>query len=281
MSNPLTRDRDAFTARHRESRTDLNGRDWGVGETGTGPVLLLLPGTLGRGDVFWQQIEALKDRLRLIWVSYPATGGIKDWAADVRVLMQRRGVTKASVLGSSLGGYLAQFVAAKGGVERLIAANTLCSVKGLDRRMPYALDLDAVPIGDLRAGFAQGLSAWAAGHPEHGDLVALLMDEVNGRIPEPELRARLRVLKYAPEPPVQTLKSAQIVTVESDDDPLIPPEMRAAVRAHLTPSVTYRFAEAGHFPYVVRPGEYTALIEQAMGLAGTGPDWGNGETRAR
>jgi hypothetical protein len=42
-------------------------------------VLFLIPGTLGRGDVFWQQITALNGRLRIIATSYPATGGVADW----------------------------------------------------------------------------------------------------------------------------------------------------------------------------------------------------------
>ena len=63
-----------------------------------------------------------------------------------------------------------------------------------------------------------------------------------------------------------------MVTV--DDDPLIPPEMRAAVRARLEPGTAYRFTHGGHFPDVARPGEYTALLEQVMGLPSSGPDWG-------
>jgi pimeloyl-ACP methyl ester carboxylesterase len=72
-----------------------------------------------------------------------------------------------------------------------------------------------------------------------------------------------------------------VITIEADDDPLIPPEMRAAVRARLSPGTAYRFLSGGHFPYVARPADYTALLEQALGLDGTGPDWGTGAERAR
>ena len=63
MSNPLITARDAFAAQFPERRIALNGRDWGYLEAGQGPALLLIPGTLGRGDIFWQQIAALSDRL--------------------------------------------------------------------------------------------------------------------------------------------------------------------------------------------------------------------------
>ena len=82
MTNPLINDRDRFAGTNPETRITLNGRDWGVLDVGAGPVLLLIPGTLGRGDIFWQQIEALSDRMRIVAVSYPGfdTGLVSDVA---------------------------------------------------------------------------------------------------------------------------------------------------------------------------------------------------------
>jgi pimeloyl-ACP methyl ester carboxylesterase len=283
MPNPLIAARDAFARQCPERRVNLRGRDWGVLDTETGDrTLVLIPGTLGRGDIFWQQITALRDRVRLIALTYPSSGGIDDLSGDVLALLDRAEIDTANVLGSSLGGYLAQYFAARNPdrTTGLIAANTLSSVDGIAVQMPYALDLDAVPIDDLRAGFHKGLGAWQEAHPEQSDLVALLLAEVGGRIPEPELRNRLKALKFAPSLPSQTLDQARIVTIESDDDPLIRPEMRSAVRARLSPGVAYRFARGGHFPYVARPEAYTALLEQVLGLdRTTGPDWGTGPER--
>ncbi|MEY8840599.1 alpha/beta fold hydrolase, partial [Cribrihabitans sp. XS_ASV171] len=176
MTNPLIAARDAFAARHPEQRFEREGRDWGYIDCGEGPALLLIPGTLGRADIFWQQIEALQDHLRIIAVSYPASGGVADWAGDLVALLDRLGIDTATVLGSSLGGYLAQYMAsaAPARVTALVAANTLHSVRGLEQRMPYALELDTAPIEDLRAGFGAGLSAWADSHTDQRDLVALL-----------------------------------------------------------------------------------------------------------
>lgn len=282
MTNPLIAARNTFARVRPEQRLTLNSRDWGYIDVGSGPALLLIPGTLGRGDIFWQQMAVLSDRLRVIAVTYPETGGIAEWSDDLVALLDHLGVATASVLGSSLGGYLAQYFAASHPtrVDTLFAANTLHSTAGIAGKLPYALDLDAAPIADLRAGFGQGLAAWAESHPEQGDLVELLLDEVGGRIPEAELRMRLKALKTAPELPPLALPQNRIVTVEADDDPLIPADMRAAVRARLVPGTAYRFLWGGHFPYVVRPRTYTALIEQALGLPVTGPaDWGSEKER--
>lgn len=278
--NPLTTARDSFAAAHPETRITVNGRDWGMIRAGaTGPALVLIPGTLGRADIFWQQIAALQGQARIMALSYPGSGGIDAWAGDIAALIAAQGMQGATVLGSSLGGYLAQHLTAAhpGLVGGLVAANTLPSVAGLDQMMPYALDLWATPIDALRAGFTNGLSQWQTdGHP-YGDLAGLLLTEVAGRIPEAEMRARLDALKTAGPLPPQVLGRDRVFTVESDDDHLIPPQVRAALRATLRPSRAFRFSAASHFPYVTRPDDYTALLREVLGLSAPHVHWPAGE----
>ena len=284
MTNRLIADRDRFAKSHPEQRVVIGRREWVYVKAGeSGPALLLLPGTLGRGDIFWQQIEALKGRARIVAVSYPESGGVAEWASDLAELCSILGLGKVTVLGSSLGGYVAQYVAATYPqlTERLIGANTLSSVAEIATRPPYSSDLDNGPIDELRAGFRRGLGAWRESHPEQGELVDMLLAEVAGRIPEPELRTRLNALKRGPELPALDIPGERIATIESADDPLIPPSMRDAVRARLKPSVAYRFEWGGHFPYVVRPTLYLSLLEEQLGLPVTGEGWGKGELRAR
>lgn len=282
--NSLIAARDRFGASHPEQRVAVNGREWGVVEAGkSGPALLLIPGTLGRADVFWQQTAALEDRARILSVSYPGSGGVPEWSDDLAALCGRNGLTGVTVLGSSLGGYLAQYFAADHPelVARLIAANTLASVADVKSRPPYSSDLDNGPIGELRAGFGVGLGGWAQVHPDQAELVELLLADANGRILEPELRARLNALKRGPELPPLALPPARVATIESADDPLIPLPMREAVRARLKPAVAYRFDSGGHFPYISRPRFYVGLLEEQLGLPLTGEGWGDGAVRAR
>jgi pimeloyl-ACP methyl ester carboxylesterase len=284
MPNRLIADRDRFASLYPEQRIVIGGREWGYVQAGDrGPALLLIPGTLGRGDIFWQQIEALKDRARIVAVTYPGSGGVTEWASDLAELCGRLDLGRVTILGSSLGGYVAQYFAAiyPNLAERLIAANTLHSVADVASRPPYSSDLDNAPIEEIRAGFGRGLGAWRDDHPEQAELIDLLMAEAAGRIPEPELRARLKALKRGPALPPLELPRERIATIEGADDPLIPPQMRDAVRARLNPWVAYLFEWGGHFPYVVRPDLYASLLEEQLGLPVTGDGWGKGEMRAR
>jgi pimeloyl-ACP methyl ester carboxylesterase len=284
MANRLITNRNHFSTIYPEQRIVISDREWGYINAGEGgPALLLIPGTLGRGDIFWQQIEALKDRARILAVTYPESGGVAEWAADLAEMCDIFGLGRVTLLGSSLGGYVAQYFAATYPhlTERLIGAHTLNSVSEITTRPPYSTDLDNSPIEELRTGLSRGLGAWRESHPEQADLVDLLLAEVAGRIPETELRARLNALKRGPELPPIDVPQARIATIESADDPLIPPLMRQAVRTQLRPSVAYNFEWGGHFPYVLRPGLYVSLLEEQLGLPITGESWGGGTVRSR
>ncbi len=276
MTNDLITARDAFLADRPEGRITVNSRDWGAIRVGNdGPALVMIPGTLGRADIFWQQITALSGQARILALSYPASGGIVDWAGDIATMIRDQGLQGAVVLGSSLGGYLAQYVTASTPdlVSALVAANTLASARGIDQMPPYKFDLINTPIDDLRAGFSGGLAGWLDEGNPYRDLGELLLAEVNDRIPEAELRTRLQALKTAPELPAQSLPGTAIYTVESDDDHLISPPMRAALRDALTPGRSFRFRAASHFAYVTRPDDYTALLSEALGLTPPGTRW--------
>lgn len=284
MTLDLIGARDAFAARCPEVPVTVGGRKWGMISVGkSGPALVLIPGTLGRADIFWQQIDALSDRARILALTYPATHDIHEWTDDIARIMDRQGVDSATVLGSSLGGYVVQAFSARhtDRTDGLIAANTLSTVAEVSKAPPYSADLARAPLAMLRGGFQQAISASGIARPETRPLVDLLLKEVGGRIPGRHLRARLMALKHAPPLDPCPLPKDRIAAIEADDDPLIPPPLREGVREFLKPSVTYRFKTGGHFPYVVRPELYTALLEERLGLPVTGPGWGKGAIRTK
>lgn len=280
--NLLVQSRSGFLANHPEQTRILNGRKWGYIQTGSiGPCLLLLPGTLGRADVFWQQIEALQDKARIISLSYPEETGIENWASDIVLLLEQENWTGVTVLGSSLGGYLAQYLINQypDGFSKLIAANTLCDAGDIKNKPPYSLDISNIEIEQLRKPWAANVEAGKVEHPERSDMTDLLLAEINGRIPALELKSRLLALKHAPKLIGHTFAHTGTYSIEAEDDPLIPAAMRASVRSRINPVVAYEFLEGGHFPYLIRAEAYTSLLKEILGLAVDGQGWGEGAVR--
>jgi len=242
----------------------------------SGPWLVLLPGTLGRADVFWQVIRPLSVRARILALSYPDSGDMDQWAEDVAAAADAHGAAQAVLLGSSLGGWVAQVAAARRPdlFKTLIAANTLCETSVLDGIPTYSQDLDGLPDAMLSEGFATGLRALRDAEPRFSELAELLLSEAEGRIPPAELRRRLIVLKQAP--PLPDPSDIVARTVECDDDHLIPASVRAKVRDRLRPDRAYRFSWGTHFPYVTRPADYVAMLEEALRLSPEGAVWPKG-----
>ncbi len=107
---------ETFRRRHPVQTVRAGGQLWGVIETRGkrgAPVLVMLPGTLGTAEIFWNQIVALEKRIRIVSVTYPPVGNILRLADGLAALFDKLGISKASVVGSSLGGYLGQWFAAR------------------------------------------------------------------------------------------------------------------------------------------------------------------------
>src|SRR5690606_35657989 len=113
------------------------------------PVLVLLPGTLGTAQIFWNQIAALGDRIRILSLTYPIVGDVAELADGLAALLDQLGVQRASLLGSSLGGFLAQTFAARhpARVEQLFIGNSLTD--------PYKVNPARRPVEELKAAPAE------------------------------------------------------------------------------------------------------------------------------
>ena len=280
--NSLLKARDEFSNRFAEQQQIVNGRRWGIIRAGEqGPALLMLPGTLGRASIFWQQIELLAKKAKIVSVSYPANYNIIAWAEDLVRILDKFGIERTNIMGSSLGGYLAQIFAARfpDRIDRLIAANTLSSNKVFVTKQPYASDLANLPFKTIRQGFFKGLKEREQVRPFERNLYPLLYGEVAGGIPARNLRARLLALKHAPPIPEISLSPDRIAVIESADDPLIDPQIQQGVRSFLSPATVYRFNNGGHFPYVIQPTAYLSILQEQLGLQITGTNWGSGKER--
>src|SRR3954469_25795297 len=87
----------------------INGVEWTYAELGGGPeVLLVFPGALGAVDAAGAVLAALAESRRVIALAYPAVETMDALCDGTVALLDALGVDQADVLGSSLGGWVAQ-----------------------------------------------------------------------------------------------------------------------------------------------------------------------------
>lgn len=258
-----------FRQQHPEQSLLVHGARWGVIDSApqarpnSRPTLLMLPGTLGTAEIFWQQMRALGRSVRLIALTYPAVPDVERFADGAMQVLRQKGIRKASVLGSSLGGYTAQVLALRypQTVERLFIGNSLVNPHTVARpRIRSREELEAMNARELKAERLRRMEAWP--ESDAGLRLAKEVIALEGRemISARHLKARVLALLRAQEMPPLPIPDARIVIVECDDDPVIPAPVRREVRERYPGAAVHTLPSGGHFPYISRAEDYTAIL---------------------
>lgn len=252
----------SFRQANPPQRLQVDGATWEYIAIGQGQeTILFLHGMTGAYDIWWQQIDALKGQYRIISVTYPPVQSLEELETGVLAILETEGVREFNLIGTSLGGYFAQYLIAKHPerIQRAVLSNTfppndLIAEKNrtLGTILPYLPEWLVLKV--FRDNF-RGTIYPTSGHDE---LTLAFLNEIGyGRMSKAQLVGRYYCLieKFtAPSP------AMPIMIIESDNDPLVELTLREQLKATYPTATVYTFAGAGHFPYINRAQEYTKLL---------------------
>jgi maspardin len=260
---------EAFRRRFRQRLVRVGGQNWHVIETGArakAPVLVMLPGTLGTAEIFWNQIAALRGRARIVSVTYPPVAKILTLAEGLAALLDMLGIAKASVVGSSLGGYLAQWFAARhpDRVETLYIGNSLTDPKLVNPARMQPAALSKAPAEVHQAVVLGSVETWPEPEPVFRRLKEILRESGRKLISAAALKARVLATATGKEVPKLALPQAQTVIIECADDPLIPRAAQNAMRRKYPRAKLYRLPRGGHYPYITRAAACTKILDRHL-----------------
>jgi len=106
----IRRSLQAFRKNHALKHIELDGTSWNYVVVGNGnETILFLHGMAGAFDIWWQVIEALRDRFKIISVTYPIAGSLEELSRGIMAVLEKESVSGFNVGGSSMGGYSAQY----------------------------------------------------------------------------------------------------------------------------------------------------------------------------
>ena len=246
-----------------------NGLEWDVIDTGMpspdAPTLVLLPGTLGTAGIFQAQIEGLRGIARVIAVTYPVERNLGRLVDSLISLLDELGVDTFHILGSSFGGFLAQWLAdrAPDRIETLFIGNSLVDPVPSRKRLPPLDTMEAMSGEQHKELILKSVAGWEEPVPAFADLKKKLLESAD-TIGGEGLKARVMALQNSETIPPLAVAPERIVIIESEDDPLIGPEMRRALEERYPGATVKRFRVGGHYPYVTRPDEYNAIIRERL-----------------
>lgn len=241
----------------------VNGMEWEYLVVGAGTkTILFLHGMGGAYDIWFQQINALQNDYSIISVTYPPAGSLKELAAGIMAILDREQVEKVNVVGSSLGGYLTQYLVAHHPtrIEKAVYGNTFPpntlireQYGSLVKLIPY------LPEWLVMAVFRRNITKvyLASGGDELTR--AYLMEQNYGPGKKRQLLARLKCVMDVFTPAASD-NPVPVLIISSDNDNVVPMQLSSVMNQVYPNTRTHTFSGAGHFPYLNRPHEFTGVI---------------------
>jgi pimeloyl-ACP methyl ester carboxylesterase len=260
----------SFRAAHPAQTLEVNGVDWEYVAFGEGDeTILFLHGMTGAYDIWWNQMEALQNEYRVISVTYPAVASLAEMSDGVFAILDVEGVGQTNIVGTSLGGYLTQYIVANHStrVLRAVFSNTfppndLIAEKNKSIGMALPFLPEWLVIDVLRGSFSASVYP-ASGNDE---LTLAFLNEISyGRMRKAQVVGRFHgVVEKFTAPGLEAL-NIPVLIIEADNDPLVELALRDQLKEIYPSAEVHTFSNVGHFPYLNRPEEYTELLSKFLG----------------
>lgn len=250
---------DKLESRHAWSALEVDGHAWRwIDTAGTGPAVVLLPGSVGDGAMFVRTLLSLGERLRLIAVTYPALSDPRALADGLKGVWDHLALPPSVVVGSSFAAWWAQFFALQHPelVRKLVIGNGFTDGSDLAANPLFDAQWVAqVAPADLHAQWLERINAAPASPLQQ--LQKLMLER---RQSPDNLHARFAGVTRAQACPRLPLKPADVVVLDCEDDPLIPPAARERLRQQYPGARHVRLPTGGHYPHLLNPEAYESLL---------------------
>ncbi len=237
----------------------VGDREFFVRQVGSGPDVVLIHGLAGSSLAEWYRIgPLLQDSYRLTLIDHRNHGmaaksldrfEIEDVADDVAAVMDAIGVTRAHVVGYSMGGAIAQALARRHRhrVGRLVLIATFSKHPDTGRTgrtlgvwMIRAFErLTGVGTPEVRYSYLVKTGAVERRHARW------MWDETHRRDPEAGPQASLATFRFDSSDWVGSLVHPTLVIIPTNDM-LVPPAWQYALAAAIQNAVVLEVADAGH-----------------------------------
>ena len=254
-----------FRANYPVQTLAVDGQDWAYVALGNGEeTILFLHGMTGAYDIWWQQMEALAPDYRVISVTYPPVDTLEGMSKGVLAVLDAEGVDKTHVVGTSLGGYLAQYLVTTHPerVEKVVFGNTFPPNDLYAEKNAKLINmLPFLPAWLVMKTFRENIENSIYPASGYSELVrAYMLEQTYGRMSKAQVAARAKAViePFTPGHPHELGISALII--EADNDPLVPEVLREQLKATYPVARVETLHNVGHFPYLNVPDAYTERL---------------------
>lgn len=248
---------------------DFEGNSWKYLVTGKGKEsILFLHGMAGNYDFWWQQINVFKTDYRIVSVTYPPVSRLAAMGKAIIAILDKNNMQEVNVVGSSLGGYFAQYLLATypNRIKKAVFGNTFPPNDLLEKQNSKLVVIaKVVPEWLMMYFLRQGLYKNVIPAAQNDPLAkAVLVENTYGRMSKAQFMARYNCVIDKFQPINDLRKQSNIMIFEADNDPLIPVELRTKLKQLYPLSQVHTFHEKGHFPYLNATIEYNEALKEFL-----------------
>jgi pimeloyl-ACP methyl ester carboxylesterase len=260
----------AFRLENQLKQMHVNGSKWDYLVAGEGDqTIVFLHGMGGGFDIWFQQINHFKASYRIISMTYPPVSSLGKLSEGVMAILDREKRGRVYMVGSSLGGYLVQYLVKNHAdrIEKAVFANTFPPNRLLAKKVgkvKYIVPL--LPEWMVMRNLRQTTQAAIFPASGHSELVrAYMLEQSYGMMKKAQFVGRLMcVLDYF-EPPDLDALSIPCLIIEADNDPLVETGLRKMLKTTYPSTPVQTLSQKGHFPYLNAPQDYNRILKQFIG----------------
>jgi maspardin len=261
----LTEFRQAYPSR----TLDVNGARWEYVALGQGPdTILFLHGMTGADDIWWQQMESLQDEYKVISVTYPAVDSLEGMDQAVMAIIAQEGVDQFHLVGTSLGGYFAQYLVRQhpNQISSIVLANTFPPNDIIaEKNKTIGVLLPYLPEWLVMDVLGNSIKESVYPASDYSELVlAFGLEQTYGRMSKAQVLGRYRCVVEPFEAPDLAELGIPVMIIEADNDPLVEAALREQLKGTY-PTADVVTLSNGHFPYLSMPDSYTSYLESFLG----------------
>ena len=242
--------------------------NWKYYTTGSGDTtILFLHGMGGSYDIWWQQINYFKTRYKIVSLTYPPVSNLKDLSAGIIAILDKEKISKVAIVGSSLGGYLAQYLAVTypERVSKAMLGNTFApNTENKQKNESLVKAVKWFPEWFFAKSLRRKYDKEVTPASDNSPILYAFSNELIGK----QLTRKVFIARYycvvdTFTPTISLNIPLQIV--EADNDPLVSKNLRDQLKLTYAQAKIITLHNEGHFPYLANADSYNKVIEEFLG----------------
>lgn len=253
---------------HPPRTLEVDGVTWRYTAVGTGSEgLMLFPGAVGSGEVFFALVPLLADRYRLIMVTLPLVPGLEQVMRGLEALLGAEGVDPVAMIGSSFGGMVAQAFLFRHPerTTRIVLSATAPPRPGrAEENERWHWVYRVLPMPLLRLLLRLVLRSSFKKVSVERDFWRRFYFQAIADFTRADLECRYRVAldfdRDYPQAPDLSAWSGEVLVVQGSEDRMVKQQIRDLMRSTYPRARYHRIEGAGQGPYLERPKEWLAAV---------------------